>query len=147
MLVDYAIAEAVRQGKARYCRFVDLKDWEGLASLFHPQARFEFYDVEGTLEHRFDSVALWLETVTQFLAGARSSHRVSNSELVQRSPDAVEAIWAMSDHIVFPATDAGRRRLLAGYGHYREVWTPRGEAWVIQELVLRRTLFDLEEIG
>ncbi|RRN63518.1 nuclear transport factor 2 family protein [Caulobacter sp. 602-1] len=144
MLVDYPTAEAVRQGKARYCRFVDTKDWAGLAALFHPEAHFEFYDVDGAIEYRFEALEAWLRGVADFLAGARSSHRVSNSELVLRDPDTVEAIWAMSDRIAFPRVGAEPARWLKGYGHYHEVWVRHGQSWVIRELVLRRTLFDLE---
>ena len=37
-LLDY---EAIRNVKARYCRFLDTKDWDGFLSLFTPDAVFE----------------------------------------------------------------------------------------------------------
>lgn len=147
MIVDYEVAEAIRQAKARYCRFVDTKAWADFERLALPDATFTFRDVAGEVLHQFASPREMVEISAPLLEGARSSHRVSNSELTWRDASTVAAIWAMEDHIVFPSRDGQPPSVLTGAGHYYETWTRTSEGWRLAQLELRRTILDVGPRG
>ncbi|MET3528522.1 nuclear transport factor 2 family protein [Phenylobacterium koreense] len=142
-IVAYEVGEAIRRAKSRYCRFVDTKQWEAFERLALPDAPFTFRDVAGEIIQQFASPREMVAASRPLLAGARSLHRVSNSELTWRDDNTVAAIWAMTDRIVFPARDGQGDVSLRGAGHYHELWTRAGDGWRLAELELQRTFLEL----
>lgn len=141
-IVAYEVAEAIRQGKARYCRFVDTRQWDAFEGVATPNATFTFRGLNGEVLYHFASTREMVAASAPLLDGARSSHSVSNSELSWRDDGSVQAIWAMQDRIVFPSRDGQPPSVLAGAGHYHEVWRPVGDTWRLSALDLRRTILD-----
>ncbi|GAA4330916.1 nuclear transport factor 2 family protein [Variovorax defluvii] len=141
MKLSFDIAEIIRQKKAKYCRFVDTKQWKQFEALALPDARFIFYDVNGKVLHDFPSPESLLAPTARLLDGARSSHRVSNSELSLISETQVEAIWAMEDYLVFPAKNGKPATAMRGYGHYHEIWECKEDDWFLKKLELTRQIF------
>lgn len=135
--------EQVRLAKARYCRFVDTKQWAAFADLLIPSPDIKIYDVAGDLLVAFTSREAFASAAKDYLAGAQSIHQVHNDELSQVSESAISAIWSMEDHILFPDQAGGRPSRHHGYGHYHENWVLTAAGWRIASLELRRTILEI----
>jgi SnoaL-like domain len=135
--------EQVRRGKARYCRFVDTRQWDELAALFVPEPTIEMLDPDGNTIAAFSRREEFASVVRNFLDGARSSHHLHNAEIDIVSEREITAIWAMEDIVVNPAPRADQPARLHGYGHYHETWVHSAEGWRIARLQLRRTILEI----
>lgn len=140
--------EAIRQLKARYCRFLDTKDYEAWKRLFAE-------DVVVTLDMAISSggadgqTAPPLRGLDEFvpvvLGGvehAQTKHHVHTPEITLTSDTTASAIWAMEDLLLF--ADGGE---LFGAGHYHETYEKRDGGWVITSLHLTRTILRFTEAG
>ena len=139
-----AALEEIRLVKARYCRFIDTRQWDAFARLFATDARLTFYDVGGAVLHRFTHVEQFLASTIETLASAHSIHQVHNSEIELDPTGSALAIWSMEDRITY--ADGAQRsfRSLHGYGHYYETLQSTGEGWLIKTLELKRTFLYIE---
>jgi hypothetical protein len=135
--------EQVRLGKARYCRYVDTKQWDAFFDLFIPSPDIKIHDVAGELLFAFTSREAFTASARDYLAGAQSIHQVHNDELTQLSDIAISAIWSMEDLILFPNEADGRPSRHHGYGHYHENWILTADGWRIASLELRRTILEI----
>lgn len=128
--------------KARYCRFVDTKQWTALAGLFTPDARFE------GLGSAPDGA-----TVTDFVGGisarfrtATSVHHCHMPEIAFTGPDAARGIWAMEDYVQWPegtpVAEVPGHPGFRGYGHYEEEYRRDAGQWRIRFLRLTRLRID-----
>lgn len=136
-------AEAIREQKARYCRFVDTKQWDHFAKLFASDVRVRIKGADGELIASFDDAEAFVEKTSSFLVGASSIHQVHNSELTFHPDGIVSAIWSMEDYIVGLAPEVGFHTL-HGYGHYHETWQHLDGRWAIASLELRRTILETQ---
>jgi len=136
--------EQVRLSKARYCRFLDTRQWQQFAALFVPDASARVYDTSGVLIAEFRTASAFVEAARQFLEGAQSIHQVHNDELEMVSEGEISALWSMEDYIVFPdAPKEGSPAKVHGYGHYNERWVLDDAGWRISSIELRRTILEL----
>jgi hypothetical protein len=135
--------EQVRLSKARYCRFLDTKQWQPFVALFVADARACVFDPEGASIAEFHSASAFVNAARQFLEGARSIHQVHNDELELVSEGEISAIWSMEDYIVFPLASRDSPMSVHGYGHYHERWVLRDGVWRISNLELRRTILEV----
>jgi len=142
MKLTFEVSEAIRSNKARYCRFVDTKQWDELAKLALPETTYTFFDVAGEPLYQFASTQAWLKVTTESLEGAHTSHRVCNSELSMISDSKVAAIWAMEDYLIFKPENGKPSKKMHGYGHYHETWERRGDDWFLSKLELKRTILE-----
>ena len=99
------------QAKAKYCRTLDTRDWNGLAALITVDVEFGMSD--GSSEPhmtvgRDETLALLQSLVT----GSRTAHQVHTPE-IDLNHDEARVIWAVQDRAVF---DNGTS--VTGYGHY-----------------------------
>lgn len=132
----------IRAAKARYCRFLDVKNWLGFEALFTHEAKISVFDVDGNALVSFRGGGEFSESAQRFLTGARSIHQVHNEEFSFESPSAASVIWSMEDYIVYPDARRGEPSSIHGYGHYLERWEDRGDGWQISSLELRRTILE-----
>ncbi len=136
--------EAIRQLKARYCRFLDTNDVESWRGVFTT-------DVVVTLDMAVSTggagpmTAPPLEGVDNFvpmvmdgLENVATMHHCHTPELTVTSATTATGIWAMEDLLVF-----GDGRELHGAGHYHETYEKRDGRWQIKTLHLTRTLLQL----
>jgi hypothetical protein len=137
------LIHAIRGQKARYCRFVDTKEWRELAELIVERPRLRFYAPDGTLQYRFDSTAEWIDLMTTYLAGAHTIHQVHNDEIEIISPSEIRAIWSMEDYLIL-APGEDRPASIHGYGHYYETWRLFAGRWQLTELDLYRTILEIK---
>lgn len=134
--------EAVRRAKARYCRFVDTKEWGLFAELFEPSFKFRMLTPTGEVAVSFEDRDSYLEACRTFLEGARTIHQVHNDEIDQISDTEIVAIWSMEDLVIIPNPTGGRPTRMHGRGHYHERWTLGAEGWRIASVELRRTILE-----
>ena len=136
--------EAIRQLKARYCRFLDAKDAESWRNVFTA-------DVVVTLDMAVSTggadpmTAPPLEGVDNFvpmvlggLENAATMHHCHTPEITLTSPVTATGIWAMEDWIIF-----GNGNELHGAGHYRETYEKQDGSWRIKTLHLTRTILKI----
>ncbi|OBI47208.1 DUF4440 domain-containing protein [Mycobacterium kyorinense] len=138
--------EAIRQLKARYCRFLDTKDLDSWRTVFTS-------DVVVTLDMAvstggadpmtappIEGVDNFAPTVMAGLQGVATMHHCHTPEITLTSATTATGIWAMEDLLIF-----GDGRELHGAGHYHETYEKNDGAWQIKSLHLTRTI--LKVIG
>lgn len=122
--------------KARYFRFADTKDWEGLRGLFTADATMFFPEGQDAPLGRDESIA----RIKDFLQDVISIHHGHMPEINVLSREQATGIWAMEDLVYWPPDRAKLFGLesIHGYGHYHEDYVCRGGVWFIQKLKLTR---------
>jgi hypothetical protein len=132
LLVD--IQEIV-QLKARCCRMIDTKDWDGYGELLVDD--FRLASDGGTRTSRAEV----LSSLAASLATATTVHHVHMPEITV-SGDSATAIWAMNDYVAFPSE--GSPYVIRGYGHYHEEYVRTPDGWRVKSSVLERLRVDTE---
>jgi hypothetical protein len=136
------VAELVRDRKAKYCRYLDTKQFDLWQSLFDPAAHITFYALDDSVLLD-DSIETLAGAVRQRFANIRTVHQIHNSEIEFKSDREIFAIWAMEDWHVYTPQGGNPSKTLHGYGHYYETWRLVANSWVISRLELRRLILDL----
>ncbi|WHO38957.1 nuclear transport factor 2 family protein [Sphingobium sp. AP49] len=135
---DFADWLAVANVKARYCRLLDTKDWDGFAALFTPDFRLDATGSGGPLLEGRD---IAIASVRASIDAARTVHHVHSPEISIAGDDAM-AIWAMQDHLAWPDG-----RTLLGHGHYHEDYRRDDGNWRIAASRLTRLAIDMKAPG
>ena len=135
-LARLVATEAIKALKARYFRFVDTKDWNGLRAVFTDDAVIE---IPENFEQSFE-VGPFVDMVEAALANAISVHHGHMPEIEILSEDHARGIWAMNDMLAFAPGDAGLTGAsrIIGSGHYHESYRRIGTEWHIATLRLTR---------
>ncbi|MDM4139113.1 MULTISPECIES: nuclear transport factor 2 family protein [Mycobacterium] len=133
--------EALRQLKARYCRFLDTKDLASWRAVFTTDLVVTL-DMAVSTAGADPQTAPPIEGVDNFapmvmggLEGVATKHHCHTPELTLTSATTATGIWAMEDLLIF-----GDGRELYGAGHYHETYEKRDGAWQIKSLHLTRTI-------
>ena len=130
--------EAIRCLRARYCRYIDTKQWTRLRTLFADDARFEGFASAPSGSGPDAFVA----GVAARLGEAISVHHCLMPDIVFVDADNARGVWAMTDYLEFPTAGrvpgAPNARGLVGYGHYEEAYRRVGDAWQFAFLRLTR---------
>lgn len=133
---------AICETKARYCRCMDTKDWEGWADVFTEDLVLDSGPAGGYRVEGRDKV---IAMVRKSIETAKTAHQVHNPEVTFLSDSEAKVIWAMQDRV-----QMGEERRAAlgeaghtGYGHYHEryVKCPDGK-WRIAETQLSYLHYD-----
>jgi hypothetical protein len=136
--------EAIRNLKAAYFRCMDTKNWTEFGTLFTADATF---DVRGALEMPrteedyasqpiIEGVSAITSMVRSGLTPLISVHHGHCPEITILSDASANAVWPMTDLLVFP--DGGPLKMFRGYGYYHETYSRREDRWQIATLKLRR---------
>lgn len=130
---------ALYELKARYLRFIDTKDWDGLLGLLRPDV-VVYRQVErpGPNDIRYREADAYVAYVQGALSGKISVHHGHMPELRRVDDVTASGIWAMSDWVEDCETGQG----FHGYGHYHEMYVKDDEGWRIKELRLTRIRLD-----
>ena len=126
--------------KARYCRCLDTKDWDGYAALFTEDL---ILDTSGSGGARVEGRDAAVAYVRASIEDAITTHHVHSPEIeveVEVAGDHATGIWAMQDRNIWP----GGRKLL-GFGHYHERYRRVDGEWRIAESRLTRINMELFE--
>lgn len=149
--------EEIRKLKARYFRYLDMKDWESFRSVFTEDLRFVFAErnlnlepdelttevtSEGVVHDGRDSFVAW---VVEAAGDLTTVHRGYMPEIAITGTDTATGIWGMTDYLQWPGSDPPVG--LRGYGHYREEYVRTADGWRIRRSVLSRLRIDPLEGG
>jgi hypothetical protein len=140
--------EAIRRLKARYCRFLDTKDYEAWKALFAPDVVVKLDmaistgGADGQTAPDLNGLDEFVPVVLGGVEHAQTKHHVHTPEIDLTSNTTASAIWAMEDLLLFP--DGGE---LFGAGHYHETYEKRDGGWVITSLHLTRTILRFTQAG
>ena len=126
---------AICELKARYCRFLDTKQWDAWTALFTEDFVLDTSEAGGgaPIEGRDAVVAM----VRGAIETVRTAHQVHTPEIAIDG-DSATGIWAMQDRLVFPDGNG-----VTGYGHYTERYAKQDGAWRIASSKLTRLLIDM----
>lgn len=123
--------------KARYCRCLDTKDWDGYAALFSDDFVLDTTGSGGArVEGREAAVAYVRSSISE---DTITTHHVHSPE-IEVAGDGATGIWALQDRNIWPS---GRK--LLGFGHYHERYRREGGEWRIAESRLTRINMELTE--
>lgn len=141
--LDYLInLEGIRQTKARYCRYIDTKQWSRLSDLFTTDCTFEGLGSAPAGAN----VATFIAGVSHRLQNTISVHHVHQSEIVFTGIDSARGIWAMEDYVEWQDGSAVNEtpgfRGFYGFGHYEEEYRYKHGLWKISMLRLARLRID-----
>ena len=134
MSTGFADWLAIANLKARYCRFLDTKDWLGYAGLFTADVVIDTTASGGPLMTGRDAA---VASIRASLDEAVTVHQVHSPEIAVDGDDA-RAIWAMQDRLTWPDG-----RVLNGAGHYHEHYVRVAGAWKIAKSRLTRLYVDI----
>ena len=125
---------AICELKARYCRFLDTKQWDNWAQLFTEDMLLDTSAAGGPapITGRDAVVAM----VRQSIEAAHTAHQVHTPE-ISIDGAVAEGIWAMQDRVVFESGDA-----ITGYRHYTETYVKHQGEWRIATSKLTRLHLD-----
>ncbi len=127
--------EAIKQLKARYCRLLDTKDWQGWRGLFSDDFLSDTSQAGGKVIRGAD------EFVAFTRKGLRSQatvHQVHAPEIELTSATTARGVWALEDVVRF-----GPGVNLRGYGHYTETYEKVDGRWLITSSALTRLREDV----
>lgn len=128
--------EEIKRLKARYFRYVDTKDWSGLASLFTPDGTMFFPESQAEPVSAADGIAF----IQSALTAGTSVHHGHMAEIELLSTTTARGVWAMEDRLFWADGDGGVLGLaeLHGYGHYHERYRKERDGWRIESFRLSR---------
>jgi SnoaL-like domain len=133
----------IKRLKARYCRFLDRKDWDGLTSLFLEDAVLDVQQDTGNPPiHGRTAI---IEQIRVAVIDAASSHQVHTPEISLSSDDDAEGIWAMQDRVVWQPGKSPIPGIssITGYGQYHETYRRSDAGWKFASLRLTRFHVDM----
>ncbi len=130
--------EAIRQLKYRYLRFLDTKDWEGMADLFVEEATSAYGDGKFSYEGRDAIVKFLVDSLGRDTI--MTAHTAHQPEIILESKDRATGIWAFEDVVV----DVGFEITLRGAGFYHDEYVKRDGEWKLLSTGYRRTFEEIE---
>lgn len=129
--------EAIEQLEARYCRYLDTKDWAAWRTIFTDDFLSDTSEAGGKL----------IVGADEFVAFTRkgigrpeqaTAHQVHAPGIELTSATTPRGVWALQDGVRF-----GPGLTLVGYGHYRETYEKIAGQWFIKSSKLTRLREDI----
>jgi len=130
---------AICELKARYCRFLDTKQWNSWTELFTEDVVLDTSKAVGPPPITGRDTAVFMVRGT--LDTARTAHHVHMPEITIAG-DSAEIIWAMQHRVSFENGYS-----FVGYGHYTETYVKRADGWKIARSKLTRLNIDMVPPG
>ncbi len=142
--VELVEIEKIRQLKSRYFRFLDTKDWDGLATIFAQDAIFDAKLATVTSAFEEGDPTWYAEGRENIVSFIRRvvEHRVTvhhghDHEVRLLSPDHARGVVALEDWI-WEGSGRDQRLLLHGWGHYSEEYRRDTDGWRLVRSTLTR---------
>jgi hypothetical protein len=127
--------EAIKQLKARYCRYLDTKDWSAWRAIFTDDFHSDTAESGGKV---IDGADEFVAFTRKSLRNQATVHQVHAPEIELTSPTTARGIWALEDVVRF-----GPGVNLRGYGHYEETYQKVDGQWHISSSKLTRLRVDV----
>ncbi|HTX97848.1 MAG TPA: nuclear transport factor 2 family protein [Mycobacterium sp.] len=129
--------EAIKQLKARYCRYLDSKDWAAWRGVFTDDFISDTVEAGGKeIVGADDFVAFTRRALGR--PAQRTAHQVHAPEIELTSATTARGVWALQDVVRF-----GPGVTLVGYGHYHETYEELDGHWFIKSSKLTRLREDI----
>ncbi|HTI74039.1 MAG TPA: nuclear transport factor 2 family protein [Mycobacterium sp.] len=126
--------EAIKQLKARYCRYLDTKDWSAWRGIFTDDFLSDTSSAGGKVIRGADHFVAY---VRKTLEKQPTVHQVHAPEIELTSATTARGIWALNDVVrLAPGLN------LDGYGHYHETYEKADGQWRITSSKLTRLRTD-----
>lgn len=135
---------AITTTKARYCRFLDEKNWQDYGDVFTEDVVLDTRPSGGPEMTGRDNV---VAGVRASIGTATTAHQVHSPEIAMIDADTADVVWAMQDRVVWDEARAREIGIkgLTGYGHYRERYVRCEDSrWRIARSELTRLHIDFE---
>jgi hypothetical protein len=131
--------EEIRRVKARRCRCLDEKDWEGYVDCHTPNA------ISYALAKPTVGARAMGEQLRSQIEHKTTVHHVHSPEIELTSDTTAKGIWAMEDMLWWE--EDGQQHWTHGYGRYDETYEKLDGRWLIASRRLTRTRVDQGVIG
>lgn len=129
--------ESIKQLKARYCRYLDTKDWAAWRTVFTDDFVSDTAEAGGKVIEGADEFVAFTRKALGRPAQA-TAHQVHAPEITLTSPTTARGVWALQDVVRF-----GPGVSLVGYGHYHETYEHIAGQWFIKSSKLTRLREDI----
>ncbi len=129
--------ESIKQLKARYCRYLDAKDWAAWRSIFTDDFVSDTSEAGGKVIIGADDFVAFTRKGIGRPAQA-TAHQVHAPEIELTSATTARGVWALQDVVRF-----GPGISLVGYGHYHETYENTAGQWFITSSKLTRLREDI----
>jgi hypothetical protein len=127
--------ESIKRLKARYCRYLDTKDWVAWRGLFADDLVGDISEAGGTVIHGADKFVAFTR---RNLGTQPTVHQVHAPEIELTSATTARGVWALNDVVrLAPGLN------LNGYGHYHETYEKTDGQWRIKSTKLTRLREDI----
>jgi hypothetical protein len=127
--------EAIKQLKARYCRYLDTKDWQAWRGIFTDDFLSDTSQAGGKVICGADEFVAF---TSKSLGNRATAHQVHAPEIELRSATTARGVWALEDVVrLAPGVN------LRGYGHYHETYEKTDGQWRITSSKLTRLREDI----
>ncbi|HZU48747.1 MAG TPA: nuclear transport factor 2 family protein [Mycobacterium sp.] len=129
--------ESIKQLKARYCRYLDTKDWQAWRTIFTDDFVSDTAQAGGKVIAGADEFVAFIRT-TLGKPSQPTVHQVHAPEIKLTSPTTAHGVWALHDVVrLAPGLN------LNGYGHYHETYVKIDGQWRIKTSKLTRLRTDI----
>jgi hypothetical protein len=129
--------EAIKQLKAKYCRYLDAKDWDAWRTLFDDDFTSVIAGVGGRQTVGADDFVVYVRR-TLGKPSQPTVHQVYAPEITLTSTTTATGVWALNDVVrLIPAVT------LHGYGHYHETYEKSDGRWRIKSSTVTRLREDI----
>ena len=150
------LVEGIKLLKARYFRFLDTKDYDGLDTIFTDDALIDVRGSTSTTTQKrpedrapavggLDDGLMSGRDLKQFfrtsIANFVTVHHGHMPEITLLSERAATGVWAMEDRIWFKPGSPSR--MMHGWGHYHESYIRTDETWRISAMRISRIRTEL----
>jgi len=129
--------ESIKQLKARYCRYLDTKDWDAWRQIFTDDFLSDTSEAGGKLIGGADAFVAFVRK-TLGKPARPTVHQVHAPEIELTSATTANGVWALNDVVrLAPGLN------LNGYGHYHETYEKVDGQWRIKSSKLTRLREDI----
>ncbi|OPX06564.1 nuclear transport factor 2 family protein [Mycobacterium sp. AT1] len=129
--------EAIKRLKARYCRYLDTKDWDRWRTVFADDFVSDTSDSGGTVIRGADRFVAYVRK-TLGKPSQPTVHQVHAPEIDLVSATTARGVWALNDVVrLAPGLN------LNGFGHYHETYEKTDGEWRIASSRLTRLREDV----
>jgi hypothetical protein len=127
--------EAIKQLKARYCRYLDTKNWQAWRGIFVDDFLSDTSQAGGKVIRGADDFVAFTR---KSLGNRATAHQVHAPEIELTSATTARGVWALEDVVrLAPGVN------LRGYGHYHETYEKTDGQWRITSSKLTRLREDI----
>lgn len=126
--------EAIKQLKARYCRAIDTKDWELLASCYAEDTQIDLTQESALAGFAEPIVGIGpvVDSIRTALGDGYSIHVTFLPEIVLRGGDEAHGIWGLEYKTWQPPGSA--LPVLHGYGYSHDDYVRRDGRWLVKSV-------------